>query len=233
MFESILKEREITRLCHFTKSKNLPFILGEGIDSDDGILANNFISDTSFLDKTDKDRYDKHEDYICTSVQYPNCYYFSSVLKRSINQIFNEWVILLIDPKVIDQTTKFCSVNAATKGGTLIEKGPEALEKMFDEVVVGKTDFYRPDSYPDNTPTNIQGEVLVYKKVAKEDIIGLVFPTDKIAENECLRLELCGVNIKDYDIVSSSDLFEKKEVVKLLKKGELPYEKVMKISNHG
>ncbi|PNZ95665.1 hypothetical protein CD153_13355 [Staphylococcus carnosus] len=72
----------MTRLCHFTKSKNLPFILGEGVDSDNGILANNFISDTSFLNKTDENRFDNHEDFICTSIQYPNCYYFSTVVKK-------------------------------------------------------------------------------------------------------------------------------------------------------
>ncbi len=55
------------------------------MDSDNGILANNFIFDSSFLNKTDENRFDRHEDYICTSVQYPNCYYFSTVVKKKPN----------------------------------------------------------------------------------------------------------------------------------------------------
>lgn len=233
MYEDVINTRKITRLCHFTKSKNLPFILGDGIDSNDGILANNFIEDTSFLDKTDVNRYDKHEDFICTSIQYPNCYYFSTVLKRNVKEIFNDWVILFIDPSVIDESTKFCPVNAATKGGRLIKQGSEAFEGMFAHEVMGKQVFYRPTAYQDNVPTNIQGEVLIYKEIPKEHIMGLAFPTDEIAENECLRLELCGVDLEKYNVITSSDLFKKDELLTILKQGEMPDEKVLKNIKHG
>lgn len=233
MIQSIIKERNITRLCHFTKSKNLPFILGEGMDSVNGILANTFISDLSYLNKTDENRFDKHEDYICTSVQYPNCYYFSTVVKKSQTEIFNEWIILGINPNIISDSTKFCQVNAATKGGRMIKKGTKAFESIFNEKVAGKKTFDRNDLYPKNVPTDIQAEVLIYKKIPKQYITSLIFPTEAFAKREILRLELCGVSISDYDIIISKYLFEKKEIVRLLQSGKIPEEKVLKYKQHG
>lgn len=233
MIHSLIQERNITRLCHFTKSKNMPFILGEGIDSDNGILANNFISDLSYLSKIDENRFDKHEEYICTSVQYPNCYYFSTVVKKSQTEIFNEWIILGISPNIISDSTKFCQVNAATKGGRMIKKGNEAFESIFNETVTGKKTFDRNKLYPKNVPTDIQAEVLIYNKIPKEYITSLIFPTEALAKRECLRLELCGVSISDYDVIVSKCLFEKKETVRLLQAGKIPEEKVLKYKQHG
>jgi hypothetical protein len=233
LIQSVIQDRHITRLCHFTKSKNLPFILGKGMDSDNGILANNFIFDSSFLNKTDENRFDRHEDYICTSVQYPNCYYFSTVVKKSQNEIFNEWAILEISPKIITDSTKFCPVNAATKGGRMIKGGYEAFESIFNERVTGKRTFVRNKLYPSNVPTNVQAEVLIYNKIPKEYITALIFSTEELAKRECLRLELCGVCTSDYDIIVSKDLFEKKEIVHLLQSGKVPEEKVLKYKQHG
>ena len=58
MYENIIKDRNITRLCHFTRTNNLPFILGDGIDSHNGIIANALITDASFLKPTDDNRVD-------------------------------------------------------------------------------------------------------------------------------------------------------------------------------
>src|SRR5699024_10908803 len=79
-----VEERGITRLIHFTKTKNLPFILGNDPHGSNGIVANNFISDKPLLEKIDEKRWDGKEDYICTSVQYPNPYYFKNAQDRDI-----------------------------------------------------------------------------------------------------------------------------------------------------
>ncbi|QQS86441.1 DUF4433 domain-containing protein [Staphylococcus carnosus] len=147
--------------------------------------------------------------------------------------MFNEWTILGISPEIIDDSTKFCPVNAATKGGRMIGNGAEAFEEVFSERVEGKRIFVRNQNYPDNVPTNVQAEVLIYNKIPKENITSLIFPTEAIAEKECLRLELCGVNVSQYDIIVSSDLFEKKEIVRLLQSGKIPEEKVLKYKQYG
>lgn len=115
----------------------------------------------------------------------------------------------------------------------MIGNGAEAFEEVFSERVEGKRIFVRNQNYPDNVPTNVQAEVLIYNKIPKENITSLIFPTEAIAEKECLRLELCGVNVSQYDIIVSSDLFEKKEIVRLLQSGKIPEEKVLKYKQYG
>lgn len=210
-YQTIIKERNISRLCHFTKTRNLPFMLGNGEDSENGILANDFIIDKSFLEKTDKQRLDGHEDYICTSVQYPNSYYFTRVKSRMEKDLFNEWAILLIDPSVIDNTSKFCSVNAATSRGRLIKKGPAAMEELFEfEIRTTKRTLRRSLLSPPNMPTDIQAEVLIHKKIDKSHVIGVIFPSRQMAERETLRLDLCGVNLDNYNVSYSEDIFSQK-----------------------
>ncbi len=115
----------------------------------------------------------------------------------------------------------------------MIKGGYEAFESIFNERVTGKRTFVRDKLYPSNVPTNVQAEVLIYNKIPKEYITALIFPTEELAKRECLRLELCGVCTSDYDIIVSSELFEKKEIVRLLQSGKVPEEKVLKYKQHG
>lgn len=233
MYKEIIENRGITRLCHFTKAKNLPFILGNGEDSSNGIVANNFIEDTSFLQKIDEQRYDQHEDYICTSVQYPNCLYFSTVQNKRKKDLFREWVILEIDPNVINDTTKFCPVNAATKGGRLIEAGEEGFESLFAGMVEGKRIIQRNMFRPSNLPTDIQAEVLIYESVLKDYIKGIIFPNETRAFQECVRLDLCGIDVENYEIICSEEMFDRKELLSHLEMGEIPEERILEREEYG
>src|SRR5699024_8607133 len=148
-------------------------------------------------------------------------------------EIFNEWTILEISPKIITDSTKFCPVNAATKGGRMIKGGYEAFESIFNERITGKRTFVRNKLYPSNVPTNVQAEVLIYNKIPKEYITALIYRTEELDKQECLRLELCGVCTSSYVRIISKDLFKKKEIVRLLKSGKVPEEKVLKYKQHG
>lgn len=230
MYENIIKDRNITRLCHFTRTNNLPFILGDGIDSHNGIIANTLITDASFLKPTDDNRVDGKKDYICTSVQYPNSFYFSTVQKNEAQKLFSDWVIMEIDPKVINDTTLFCPVNAATKGGTLIKGGVDAFEHIFDNVVYGARDraFERGMFKPHNIPTNIQAEVMIKNKISKEHIFGLIFVNEEEAKKEKLRLELCGIDLSNIEIKYCEKLFKNKYLEKELTFDTLPKERILK-----
>lgn len=230
MYKNIIKDRNITRLCHFTRTNNLPFILGDGIDSHNGIIANALINDTSFLKPTDEKRIDGKKDYICTSVQYPNSFYFSNVQKREAQKLFSDWVIMEIDPKIIDDTTLFCPVNAATKGGTLINSGVDAFEHIFDNVVYGARDrvFEREMFKPHNIPTNIQAEVMIKNKISKEHIFGLIFASEEEAKKEKLRLELCGIDLSNTEIKYCEQLFKNKFLDQELTFDTLPKEGILK-----
>ncbi|MGV2875887.1 DarT ssDNA thymidine ADP-ribosyltransferase family protein [Macrococcus capreoli] len=213
-YQTIISSRGITRLCHFTKSKNLPFILGNGEYASNGIVANNFISDKSYLEKIDKKRLDKHEDFICTSVQYPNIYYFDKAKDRHMENIFNDWVIIMISPDVINETSKFCPVNSAKKPEEYINYGTDAFNGLFESLNPKQTKYFKRTLFHSyNVPTDLQAEVLIYKTISVDNITDIVFSNEEIAKLEKTRLELCGINLGSITVKYSLDLFNKEILV--------------------
>lgn len=183
-FEQVINQRGITRLCHFTKSNNLSHILR----SESGIIANTFLDDQlEILKKNDEYRYDNREDYVCCSIQYPNSWYLRRI--RDIDPLFNEWVVLFISPTLIyDSTTLFCHRNAAAGRGQYIKAGYEGLTGMFNNPVQGQRLIYRKPSMLPCCPTDDQAEVLLYKNITRNNIIGIAVSSEEQARREKLRL---------------------------------------------
>ena len=97
------QQRGITRLCHFTKAVGLGHILATGElrgtaqlrESSDGFRP------------TDQQRLDGYLHHINCSVEYPNTWYLDRA--RAMDQYFMEWVILALDPRLLDlPETGFC-----------------------------------------------------------------------------------------------------------------------------
>ena len=84
--QDVFKRRGVTRLCHMTEVENLLSILAE----DSGVLANVFLKEKRVY-VNDTDRYDGRADYISTSIQYPNVWYYN--YKKNLN----DWAIIFID----------------------------------------------------------------------------------------------------------------------------------------
>ena len=93
---NFLVEKDVTRLCHFTKTKNLVHILS----STEGIVATAFIKN-DVKHQNDLGRYDGQLEYVCCSIEYPNSWYWEKLRMRDSNYIFKEWVILCIDLDII------------------------------------------------------------------------------------------------------------------------------------
>ena len=126
--------RGITRLCHFTPSRNLGHIAA-GLQ---GILASRHLGDDekATFNPTDLERLDGYPDHVCCSIQYPNAWYFRTA--RGQEPLFQEWVVLLIDPFYLWRTgTKFSPRNAAAMHGRLVGEGVHAFEALFAETVQG------------------------------------------------------------------------------------------------
>lgn len=179
-YQEIIKQRKISRLCHFTKSSNLPFILGDGVFESNGILSTESVKKTKYLEILDTRRFDHKENYVCCSVQHINMAYFNRRKQKNSNDLFHEWAVLFIDPTIIDDTSLFSPVNAATGSGRYISDGPEAFNKIFEDELTwnssaGKKHLVRPATKPANLPTNDQAEVLIKDKVPIEKIIGIGF----------------------------------------------------------
>ena len=187
MNQEIVFKKGITRLCHFTKSSNLPYILGTGDEEANGIISNKAIRDSEckFLKLNDIHRYDNRPELICLSVEYPNFFFFEKSIEKEKESLLNDWVVLLISPSIINEETYFCPVNAAKNRGAHIGKGSQKFMELFNTEVLG---LNRSVSMLPNIPTNNQAEVLSPDMIPKDKIIGLVFSSKKQARDEVLRL---------------------------------------------
>ncbi len=150
--------------------------------------------ESTILNPTDKARLDRHSDHICCSIQYPNAWYFKKA--RLDEEMFPDWVVLLIDPRYLWQSgTKFCPRNAAAEHGRLVRAGVAGFDAMFDEMVEGFQTYRRGPGHPSFLPTDEQAEVLIPDRVGRSDIKGFVVRDEAQAGREASRLELLGLTV--------------------------------------
>ena len=216
MFNKEVKERGISRLCHFTRSDTALKILS----SENGIKAVDFL-DKDIYDANDPYRLDGRTDCVNCSIQYPNHWYWDRVKDK--DPLFNEWVILLINPSILLlDTTEFCAINAATARGAHIKKGYSSFKELFQPIVHGRKRYSNMLSC---CPTNDQAEVLVYKNVSRKDIIGLSVKDKDQAERVSIRLyyNLESKGIPKLDIIIAPDSFNGKWSQKV-REGIIPLE---------
>ena len=213
--------RGITRLCHFTPSRNLGHISNDPR----GILASQHLEEDekAVLNRTDSRRLDGHPDHVCCSIQYPNAWYFQTARRQE--GLFSDWVVLLIEPHYLwDPRTKFCPRNAAARHGRLIDEGAEAFEALFAETVEGAGVYRRGPRHPDFLPTDEQAEVLVPDRVRREDVIGVAVRDAAQAKREELRLKILGQRAPPFAIVP--DFFDPSALSTRLRAGRIPIERV-------
>lgn len=221
MINAVKKEAErrgITRLCHFTPSRNLAHILA----GDVGVLATKALEEDehSVLNPTDTRRLDGHEDYICCSIQYPNVWYFSKAMVKE--KLFKDWVVLLIDPKYLWQSgTRFCPRNAAAGGGKYIQQGYEGFASLFAHNVKGAYSLSRTQMHLSSCPTDDQAEVLVPARIDIADILSVVVQTEKQARSELIRLKYGGCLSEAPPFVIAPKFFEKHALSQSIRMGKL------------
>lgn len=213
--------RQITRLCHFTPSRNLVHI----VTDPRGVLATCHLeeSERAAFNPTDLERWDGHKSHVCSSIQYPNAWYLKKARRK--DRIFKDWVVLLIAPRYLWMDgTKFCPRNASAGGGRSIADGHAAFESMFAERVVGAygQEFTREAGRPDYLPTDEQAEVLIPDQVVREDILGLVVKDATQAKNEIARFELLQQPVPR--VLIGNEFFDADALSRLLRSGKLPTE---------
>jgi hypothetical protein len=220
IYDSV-QAKGITRLCHFTPSRNLAHIATQP----QGLLATKRLrhDENAVLNPTDFERLDGHEDYVCCSIQYPNAWYLQKAQGRE--HLFKEWVVLLIAPHYLWLPgTKFCPRNAAARQGRNVREGSEAFEALFAQEVegaYGKT-FRRSGSHPAWLPTDDQAEVLVPDQIQCEDILGIIVRDESQARREAVRLEQLNAMIPPLFI--SPQLFAARDLSRALRTRNLPEE---------
>ena len=214
-----VSRRGITRLCHFTPSRNLSHIVSHPI----GLLSSRRLTqdEDTILNPTDTERMDGCKDHVCCSIQYPNAWYFQKA--RSHETLFRDWVVLLIKPNYLWMAgTKFCPRNSAAAFGRFINDGAEAFETLFSETVKGQQYFSRGPHHPDFLPTDEQAEVLIPSHVDKRDLIAVVVFDAEQGKQEKLRLKILGEESPPFLVVP--EFFEARALSEMLRRGRTPEE---------
>ena len=214
--------RGITRLCHFTPSRNLGHIAVDPI----GVLASKHLrgDEKTIFNPTDQKRLDGHPDHVCCSIQYPNAWYFEKARAREL--VFRDWVVLLLEAHYLwGVGTKFCPRNAAAKSGCLIGEGVEAFKALFAQTVEGYQGALRRRSPRHHAflPTDEQAEVLIPDRIERQDVIGVAVQDDAQARREVTRLKHLGKIPPRIVIVPQ--FFDPHELNALLRAGEIPFER--------
>ncbi len=220
------QRRGITRLCHFTPSRNLGHIFSGTV----GVLATERLEEDErhIFTPTDLARLDRHKDHISCSIEYPNAWYFDKARARDI--LFRDWVVLFIDPKYLwKDGTRFCPRNAAASYGGEVGSGHAVFERLFASKVTGAygQNFTRTARTPNYCVTDEQAEVLVPDKVALEDVLGFAVYSVEQARNELVRLLYLGIpelTVRKVKVAIAPDFYQKYELSSLLKRGQRPEE---------
>ncbi len=221
-------KRGITRLCHFTQSRNLAHILGDR----EGILSTQSLENRDMpYNPSDPIRIDGRYNRICCSLEYPNTYYFVEARKR--DRLFKDWVVLYIEPDYIWASgTSYCPCNAARSDGQYIGEGLDCFLSLFSPAPPGVS-FRRKNSHLTSSPTDIQAEVLITEPVTLDSIIGIAVQNEEQAQKEILRLRLQGITLpKPMFIVPG--FFDRAKLSGFIQQGERVMEmKYDKGEHHG
>ncbi|MCX4299700.1 MAG: DarT ssDNA thymidine ADP-ribosyltransferase family protein [Lachnospiraceae bacterium] len=154
---SIMKQRQIDRLYHFTQAENLENIFRYGI------VPRTILDQQGIQSSYNDDyRYDNCEDAVCTSIELPNYKMFYK-LRQDAPEM--DWAVLRLDANILcDFNCAFCWTNAgdATMYSEPIEK--RMGKKAFLELFGNKPEYPQRESLniKDWYPTNPQAEVLVF-----------------------------------------------------------------------
>ena len=221
IIQASAKRRGITRICHFTPSRNLAHI---ALDPR-GVLASAHLSDDerSVFNPTDDKRFDGHTEYVCCSIQYPNAWYFSTA--RDKEPMFKDWVVLLVHARCLWKPgTKFCPRNAAAEHGALVREGPAAFDSLFAQTVEGRRTYTRKPRQPNFLPTDQQAEVLVPDHIDRNDVLGVAVHSEIQARNELSRLKILAGQPPPFPWVIAPAFYDPSRLRSLLLAGDIPEE---------
>lgn len=226
MMSSLVKDKVqglgISRLCHFTPSRNLPYML----EGRAGVLPTKLLAGDvrKVYNPTDLERLDGHPESICCSIEYPNAWYLSKA--KGKERLFSDWLVLLISPHYLWQEgTLFCPRNAATQYGRLLREGVDGFSCLYEDVVEGSygKNFVRGVTRISACPTDEQAEVLVKGKIPLEDIQGICVVDETQAKNELARIRI-NQQVLDVPFYVAPDLFDKYALSRMIQAGERPRE---------
>ncbi len=191
-----LRQIGITRLAHFTPSKNLNGIVRDGMIRSSKDLAKNA---PDYFSPTDRQRFDGHPDKLCCSFEFPNTYYLARARTGAEYVNYPDWVCLLLDPELsLRPGTLFSPCNAATGRGAYLEAGGDALLACFAPNSPATPSspaggWARGVNHHPRAATDIQSEALIPAPVELSHLRAIVVVSEESAKLEFGRLKLVGL----------------------------------------
>lgn len=169
--EDILKQRNISKLIHFTSDSNIESIRKNGI-----MPRQRLMDEKENFDFNDSLRLDQHLDSVCLSVQVPNKHLLEEYCRRFPNKNYK---LVEIDPVILtnlnlsNKQTKalFFDYNAASK---YANKSEGDLNIMFKEEIRKHHISNNRDTKEDNIPTSDQAEILYFGVIPPKYILNIV-----------------------------------------------------------
>lgn len=191
--------RGVSRLCHFTPSRNLAHIIADGR----GIVASQSLSTDvrAVFNPTDLKRLDGHQHCVCCSVEYPNAWYFRTA--RGKDPIFKDWVVLIVSKDaLLLPDVEFCKRNAAAGYGRHARVGKDGFDSMYVSDVAGAGDriYRRSGSHHTAVPTDQQAEVLIPNLVPLSLVTAVAVSSREQAVLEVERLKLAALPVPRFVI---------------------------------
>lgn len=223
--EAAIRARGVTRLCHFTPSRNLPHIL-----RDRAIRSTKHLSSDvrACYTATDLKRLDQHPDHVCCTIEYPNAYYFRQARQQPDHSPFPDWVILLLDATLASLPgVEFCTGNAARAYGSTAEPGEPGFLAMYADTVAGVRGrvFHRRSTHLARVPTDLQAEVLIPGPISTGYLLGVGVRDDAQAMRELTALaQLEVVEAADLDFVLAPTCFDADSLTTAVHAGTSPRE---------
>lgn len=215
--QSDAAKRSVSRLCHFTPSRNLYHVLQSGKILDRASLDE---AKDNVLNATDSFRFDGHRDKICCSIEYPNAYYLDIAAAK--DPLFKDWCVLFLRPNLLwKEGTLYCRQNAAKNSGAFVAGGDDGYRKLYEAQVAGRP---RKLQHLAACPTDLQAEVLVPGPIDISDVLGIAVRTEEQLSTELVRLRVMGIST-EIPFCIAPVLFDKIQLRDHIWAGQRPEEK--------
>lgn len=196
--QNFANQRKITHLYHFTQVGNLPSILQRGL------LPIDVLSDTRVeVLRNDLLRVDRTAG-ICLSIGFPNYKLFYPFRQKDTNV---RWAVLKVKANVLwENDCAFCTQNAAKAEVANVplhqRKTLGAFKAMFEDFPgVPRVTLGLPDHYP----THPQAEVLAFRPIAPDNIVGIIF------DNVPLTREFNALNLPQQIILDGGYFYPRRD----------------------
>lgn len=216
---AFLMARGVSRLTHFTASRNLFHIF-----RDRSLRSSSEMKDdpSATFAPTDPERLDGHPDKISCSVQYPNVFYLNRAKARPEARNYPDWACLLLAPEIAARPgTLFSYRNASAGYGAHVRPGLAGLSACYEQQVQGAFNrtYARGPRHQPCCPTDVQAEVLVPGRIPLSSVLAIAMPSDALVVQERGRLQLLGYSPDTVEWIVSPGLFETGQITDAVQRG--------------